>query len=112
MYFRLLIRLCSQNSVVLGGTHQSDDWNVSAYDKDRDFILGGCLKMAPAAISGAEFIGDWVGLRPGRCSVRLEKESDRIIHNYGHGGSGITLFWGCAKDVVELVRNSTLNTHV
>jgi D-amino-acid oxidase len=46
-----------------------------------------------------------VGLRPGRAEVRLEKElisGKVIIHNYGHGGSGVTLSWGCAEEVVEL----------
>ena len=27
----------------------------------------------------------------------------QVIHNYGHGGSGFTLFWGCAHDVFELL---------
>ena len=37
--------------------------------------------------------------------MRLDKEliSGRpLIHNYGHGGSGVTLSWGCADSVVEL----------
>ena len=40
-------------------------------------------------------VNDWVGLRPGRHSVRLEKENIdgiSVVHNYGHGGSGITVF--------------------
>jgi glycine/D-amino acid oxidase-like deaminating enzyme len=28
-----------------------------------------------------------------------------IVHCYGHSGSGVTLSWGCAKDVVEIVKN-------
>ncbi|HUP65002.1 MAG TPA: FAD-dependent oxidoreductase, partial [Thermoanaerobaculia bacterium] len=47
-----------------------------------------------------------VGLRPGRPAVRVERdlEDPRVIHNYGHGGSGFTLSWGCAEDVLRIVR--------
>ncbi|MFT4843774.1 MAG: D-amino-acid oxidase, partial [Candidatus Azotimanducaceae bacterium] len=45
--------------------------------------------------------------RPYRSTVRLEEESRsdgrRLIHNYGHGGSGYTLAWGCAEDVALLL---------
>jgi len=47
-----------------------------------------------------------VGLRPARTSVRLEAERAgevTFVHNYGHGGSGVTLSWGCAEDATELV---------
>ena len=40
-------------------------------------------------------VRDWVGLRPFRPSVRLEREMlgvQSVVHNYGHGGSGITVF--------------------
>jgi D-amino-acid oxidase len=41
--------------------------------------------------------------------VRLEKEKLRdgraVIHNYGHGGSGFTLSWGCAHEVAQLAIN-------
>jgi glycine/D-amino acid oxidase-like deaminating enzyme len=42
--------------------------------------------------------------------VRLEAErvgsgGDKlVVHDYGHGGAGVTLSWGCADDVVALVR--------
>ncbi len=58
-------------------------------------------------------VRDWVGLRPGRPSVRLEEESIpcaganggvlRVVHNYGHGGAGLTLAWGCAGHALSLV---------
>ena len=35
-------------------------------------------------------------------AVRVEREG-RVVHNYGHGGSGYTLCWGCAEDVVGMV---------
>ncbi len=51
-----------------------------------------------------------VGLRPVRPSVRLEKEqvgeNKTVVHNYGHGGAGYTLSWGCAMEVVELCSSS------
>ncbi len=47
-----------------------------------------------------------VGLRPfRRQNVRLEREQDTcIIHNYGHGGGGVTLLWGCALEVLEIAK--------
>jgi glycine/D-amino acid oxidase-like deaminating enzyme len=46
------------------------------------------------------------GLRPFRPSgfvVRAEKVNDTVlVHNYGHGGAGITLSWGTAKLAVDL----------
>ena len=47
------------------------------------------------------------GLRPYRDqSYRLEPEivgGKFVVHNYGHGGAGITLSWGCAHEVVDIV---------
>jgi D-amino-acid oxidase len=62
----------SQDTVVLGGTHQVNDWNTKARDEDRSFIWNGCSAMMPAAIKDVEHVKDWVGLRPGRNAVRLE----------------------------------------
>jgi glycine/D-amino acid oxidase-like deaminating enzyme len=51
------------------------------------------------------------GLRPFRSGgVRLERESlaDKIlIHNYGHGGAGVTLSWGSAEEVADLLPPGT-----
>ena len=51
----------------------------------------------------------WAGLRPGRTPLRIETEmlstaagsTQPVIHNYGHGGSGVTIGMGCAREVVQ-----------
>jgi D-amino-acid oxidase len=38
--------------------------------------------------------------------VRVDEEplgSSRLVDNYGHGGTGVALAWGCARDVLDLV---------
>ena len=52
-----------------------------------------------------------IGIRPYRTQgVRLElvaaplgegTRAKRLIHNYGHGGAGVTLSWGCASVVTD-----------
>src|SRR5437868_3927069 len=55
------------------------------------------------------------GVRPYRIgSYRLEAEQESgkfIVHNYGHGGAGITLSWGCANRVKEIVRSHIGTSH-
>lgn len=54
-----------------------------------------------------------VGLRPFRKgSVRLELDDQGILHNYGHGGSGVLLSWGCASRVHQLLRSRWAATTV
>lgn len=93
--------------VVLGGVAQQGSWSLEQNTKDHDFILNKCASIIPE-LKDAEIIEDLVGLRPGRTEVRLEKEERDgadLIHNYGHGGSGVTLSWGCADEVVELAND-------
>ena len=51
-------------------------------------------------------LGHRVGLRPFRPQVRLEAEPSGsgplVVHNYGHGGAGVTLSWGCAREAAGL----------
>jgi len=55
------------------------------------------------------------GVRPYRnCCYRLEAEtisSKFFVHNYGHGGAGITLSWGCAAKVRDIVRTHLAVSH-
>ena len=62
-------------------------------------------RLAPVRVAPDRMIRTVVGLRPFRPSgfvVRGEKLDDKtLIHNYGHGGGGITLSWGTAQLAVE-----------
>jgi D-amino-acid oxidase len=89
---------------VLGGTRGDGVDSLAPDPAESADILRRTAELAPAVL-GAEVFGLLVGLRPGRPSVRLEVErlpAGRVIHNYGHGGAGVTLSWGCAREVRRL----------
>lgn len=95
------------DDMILGGTAQENDWNREPSDADTESIVQRCTELVPE-IAECEILGASVGLRPGRKEVRLELEIVRnnapLIHNYGHGGGGYTIAWGCANEVVEVAR--------
>ncbi|GAX76693.1 hypothetical protein CEUSTIGMA_g4139.t1 [Chlamydomonas eustigma] len=103
----------NRNSVVLGGTGQVGNWSKNSSIQDRKHIFEGCCRLIPS-IAQAEVLEEWVGLRPGRSSLRLEVEimdvgeggRKPVVHCYGHGGSGLTLAWGCGGDVVTMLKQS------
>jgi glycine/D-amino acid oxidase-like deaminating enzyme len=66
----------------------------------------GCTPLAPVLVDQSRVIRTMAGLRPYRRSgfvVRADQlGSKRLVHNYGHGGSGITMSWGTSKLAAEL----------
>jgi glycine/D-amino acid oxidase-like deaminating enzyme len=69
-------------------------------------------KFAPVRVSRARVIREIVGLRPFRPEgfvVQAERVGNKLlIHNYGHGGAGITLSWGTAALAVDLLKDFPL----
>src|SRR5437763_7792005 len=65
-----------------------------------------CTPLAPVIVDQSRIIRTMAGLRPYRRQgfvVRLEQLGEkRLVHNYGHGGAGITLSWGTSKLATEL----------
>jgi D-amino-acid oxidase len=91
--------------LLLGGNAEKSepepavDLEVAAAIRER------CASAFPQ-IAETEVLGHRVGIRPRRTTVRLEHQdcgSRHIVHNYGHGGSGVSLAWGCAEEVTGIV---------
>ena len=91
---------------ILGGTLDLGRWDTDVDEAEAEAILSRCRDIVPA-LADATVLEHIVGLRPARPTVRLEEDlaphAARVVHNYGHGGAGVTLGWGCAADVVTLL---------
>lgn len=93
---------------LLGGTAEADEWDETVSKATQEAILQRCRALDPR-LEQVTILGSAVGLRPCRHEVRLELGMEEgtgnlVIHNYGHGGSGFTLSWGCAAQVLRLVQ--------
>ncbi|HVB41159.1 MAG TPA: FAD-dependent oxidoreductase [Streptosporangiaceae bacterium] len=94
-------------TAVLGGTQSHGDSSTIPDPATAARIVRACAKVEPA-LAEAPVLGHRVGLRPVRPRVRLEVtalgDGRHLVHNYGHGGAGVSLSWGCALEVAEQVR--------
>ncbi len=99
-----------ERMLLLGGLTEEDEWSLDIglhnhqpvrdmYRRCLDFML----VLAHAQLDPAEPVR--VGLRPMRNgNVCLEREAGtRIVHNYGHGGSGFSFSWGCAHELTATI---------
>jgi D-amino-acid oxidase len=93
------------DTILLGGTNEAGNWDRQPSAEVAERIVAGCIAVEPR-LRGAEILGHRVGLRPVRPEVRLEAEplGDGVLwHNYGHGGAGISMSWGCAAEITQAV---------
>lgn len=86
---------------------RTDDCLLGGYDapfppepEEIGRIVQRCRAAVPQ-VSGT-VRGVRYGIRPVRPAIRLEREGN-VVHNYGHGGAGFTLAWGCASAVRRLI---------
>ncbi|MEP6709619.1 MAG: FAD-dependent oxidoreductase [Verrucomicrobiota bacterium] len=100
----LMYAIPRTNDCLFGGTNElSEDRHSDPATTLR--IIDECARVLK--IDAPEVLAERVGIRPFRRSgVRLERaqlsDGRALIHNYGHGGAGFTLSWGCARQVYEL----------
>lgn len=91
--------------LILGGTAEEDEWSLVPDPAVAEEIVRRCAQVRPE-IAGARVLNHRAGLRPARDAVRLDREllagGRVLVHNYGHGGAGVTVAWGCAHDAARL----------
>ncbi|WAR16199.1 OXDD-like protein [Mya arenaria] len=101
-----------EDLVALGGSKvEGDETLIPDPARGRE-IRDRCERLCPA-IKCAEADHEWVGLRPCRKGgIRLEIQtlstggrSMKVIHNYGHGTSGVAYSWGTALEAARYVRD-------
>lgn len=86
-------------------------------DQILNVMTGGAVNLQRTAQERPNSLMPGVGLRFVRSSLndsvrlscsRIKYGTEKyVLHNYGHGGSGYTLSWGCALDVLRLIENIT-----
>ncbi|MFW3461328.1 FAD-dependent oxidoreductase [Streptomyces microflavus] len=92
-------------TVVLGGTAIDEEGDLAPDDTAAARILARCAEVEPR-LALARVLEHRIGARPARSVVRVEAERQDevlVVHNYGHGGAGVTLSWGCAEATRELL---------
>uniref|UniRef100_A0A674NJ14 D-aspartate oxidase n=1 Tax=Takifugu rubripes TaxID=31033 RepID=A0A674NJ14_TAKRU len=94
------------HSATVGGTRQEEDWRLEVDEGDREDMLARCIRLEPS-LCKAKVLREWVGLRPGRKNPRVERDLVQlqgrqvpVVHNYGHGGSGVGIAWGTSMDAL------------
>lgn len=102
----LMYAIPRSQDCVLGGTNDVSD-SRAADSTATARIVAECQRVL--GFAKPTILAERVGLRPGRKGgVRVAAEKMRdgrtVVHNYGHGGAGFTLSWGCAQTVLELAQ--------
>ena len=95
--------------IAVGGTYLEGDGEKSIRNSERERIMQNAHIMG-IDIDKTKPVGEWVGFRPFRPTSRLEVEEEisaasgiRVLHNYGYGGSGWTVFVGVAREAAALI---------
>ena len=97
------------DKLVVGGTYLEGDSTVTISPQEESKLIQNAWKVG-IDTQKTKPVGEWTGFRPYRPTVRLEidshygkKEGIEFVHNYGHGGSGWTVYIGAAKHVASLL---------
>jgi D-amino-acid oxidase len=108
------------DTIVVGGSYLENDSEPNLRDDERTRLLKNA-ELVGIDTERSHPIGEWTGFRPYRPTSRCEVDhkykgatSDinnnnsniRLVHSYGYGGSGWTVYVGCAKEATQLILGS------
>ena len=94
--------------IVAGGSYLEGDTEPGLRPTERQRLLQNA-KILGIDTDSVQPKGEWTGFRPYRPVSRLEVDTQhstddiRLVHSYGYGGSGWTVYVGCAMDAAELL---------
>jgi D-amino-acid oxidase len=91
--------------IVCGGIAEAGSWDVEISPEIEEAILHRATVLVPE-LAGLPVVSRAAGLRPARPAISLEHVEGYavpVVTCYGHGGSGVSLSWGCAEAAAELV---------
>jgi D-amino-acid oxidase len=91
--------------VVLGSTLEQPYMSPRSRAEVIERMRRRCAAIEPR-LARARVVALREGIRPVRDRIRVETamlDGRPVIHNYGHGGGGVTVSWGCAHEVASMV---------
>ena len=95
------------DKIVVGGSYLLGDTETGIREDERKRLLLNAERLG-IDVNASEIVGEWTGFRPSRPTVRCEidkcfMDGVKVLHNYGHGGSGWTVNVGAARHCVNLL---------
>jgi D-amino-acid oxidase len=96
--------------IAVGGSYLEGDEETGIRALERERLLENAQNMG-IDTKKSMCVSEWVGFRPYRPTARLEVDEQlsslsgvTVVHSYGYGGSGWTVFVGVASDNVNLLQ--------
>ena len=99
------------STICVGGSYLEQDSRATITEEERTRLFQNSYKLGIDIEKGTPD-QQWVGFRPVRPTVRCEIDHScsssrlKLVHNYGHGGSGWTVNVGAAKECTYLVQQA------
>lgn len=97
------------DTIVVGGSYLEGDNHPHLREEERKRLVNNA-NLLGIDVENAQVIGEWTGFRPFRTKVRCEVDEEasanngiRLVHNYGYGGSGWTVYAGASKEAVDIL---------